>query len=447
MKKTNELAAAAAFLRQRFPNGGRVLCAVSGGLDSMCLLHFMQELPGFETAAAHFNHRLRGPAADRDEAFVRTWCARRGIAFFAGSGDVRGLMEAEGLSMEEAARKLRYEFLRGTMEQEGFDAVLTAHHADDNAETVLLNLVRGTGLKGLCGIPQERAGIVRPFLEIPRAELAAYAAAHEIPYAEDGTNADPEAAARNLVRLQVMPLLRQVNPRAMENMARAASRLREVEEGLSDLTERYLRRASLQHGRVTISLRDLAEVPLCLRPQVFLGLFDLLGVGRRDIGAVHLEALEQLWNSHGNDARISLPHGVTARLAASRLMLETLPPPLSRAELVKGCPLKWGDYKITLLDHRDGAGLALRPGAEPVAVGPCPAGERLHLPGNGGSRTIKRLCLDRRISLADRDRLPAVYVNDRLAAVWPLGVDRDFTLEGSEFRFIRIIKETEEKQV
>ena len=448
MKKTNELLAAKTFLQARFPQGGRMLCAVSGGLDSMCLVHFMAGQPGFETAAAHFNHQLRGPAADRDEDFVRSWCAEEGIPFFTGTGDTPALMEAEGLSAEEAARKLRYEFLRETARREGYDAILTAHHADDNAETILLHLVRGTGLKGLCGIPQERGGILRPFLEIPRQELAEYAAAHHIPHVEDETNADPEAAARNLIRLRVMPLLQQVNPRAVEHMIKIASVLREVEEGLSDLTERCLHRVSVQPGRVSVRLGDLTEVPLCLRPQVLLGMFDLLGVGRRDIGAVHLEALNRLWNSHGNDARISLPRGVTARLAASRLILETLPPPLSRAQLVKDCPLRWGIYTITLLDHREGEGLALCSGPEwePVSVAPCPAGERLTLPGSSGSRTIKRLCLDRHIGLAQRDQLPAIYVQERLAAVWPLGVDQEFMQAGTACRFIQIINETEEKK-
>ena len=314
-----------------------MLCAVSGGLDSMCLLYFLDTwgpTAGFTAAAAHFNHQLRGETADRDEDFVRTWCAERNIPYYAGRGDTRALMASEGLSMEAAARKLRYAFLEETAERAGFDAILTAHHADDNAETVLLNLIRGTGSAGLAGIPAQRGNLFRPFLQITRDTLAAYAAAYQIPYVEDETNACADAAERNLLRLEVMPLLRRINPRAAEHMSAAAGRLREMETGLGDLTARYLRAASCRPGRVTIPLGKLAEVPEFLRPKVLLGLFDLLGTGRRDIGAVHLEAIGRLWRSHGNDARISLPHGVTARLAASRLILETLPPPRTRAELV-----------------------------------------------------------------------------------------------------------------
>lgn len=445
----SELLSARRFLRTHFPEGERVLCAVSGGLDSMCLLHFLTTWGpgrGFCAAAAHFNHGLRGQAADRDQQFVENWCAQRSIPCFTGSGDTRALMEREGLSLEEAARRLRYAFLEETARREGFDAILTAHNADDNAETVLLHLVRGTGLKGLSGIPQRRGNILRPFLEITRAELAEYAAAHHIPHVEDETNADPEAAARNLVRLQVMPLLRQLNPRAVEHMTSAAARMRETEEGLEDLTERYLRRAFVRPGRVSIALSVLAEVPEFLLPQVLLGMLEQLGVGRKDVGAVHLEAIRKLWNSHGNDARISLPHGVTARLSDSRLVLETSPAPLSRTELVKNRPLFWGDYTVTLLDRREGPGLALGPGAEweHVSVAPCDPAARLTLPGARGGRTVKRLCLDRHIPLAERDGLPAIYLGDRLAAVWGLGVDQEFAPEGEPCRFIQIMKNTEE---
>ena len=408
MTTRNELPAAGAFLLERFPRGGRVLCAVSGGLDSMCLLHYLDtwgRAHGFAPAAAHFHHQLR-KAADADQRFVEDWCAARHIPCFTGSGDTRALADAEGLSAEEAARKLRYGFLEETARREGFDAILTAHHADDNAETMLLNLVRGTGLRGLAGIPRQRDGILRPFLEISREDLAAYAAAHHLPHVEDETNTDPDAAARNLVRLQVMPLLRRLNPRAAEHMARTAARLAEMDTGLSDLTERYLRAVRVQPDRVTISLANLAEVPEFLRPQVLLGLFDMLEVGRKDIGAVHLEALERL----------------------------------------KNCPLCWGDYTLTLLDHREGPGLALQPGPEweHVSVAPCDPGARLTLPGERGGRTVKRLCLDRHISLSERDRLPALYLGDRLAAVWGLGVDTEFAPEGTPCRFIQIKKKTEE---
>ena len=436
--------------------GETVLCAVSGGLDSMCLLSMLRawcEERGGRLAAAHFNHRLRGGAADRDEGFVREICAQWGIPLTVGRGDVREHAKKEGLSIEEAARDLRYAFLRRTAEELGCGRIYTAHHADDNAETVLLDLIRGTGLSGLTGMDWQREGLCRPLLGITRAELEDYAARWEVPHIEDETNADPGAAGRNLLRLQVMPLLKELNPRAVEHICAAARRLREADRSLeADAAERTAH-VEVRDGRVTLSMDALAQAPEAVRPRMLLRLFDLLGVGRRDIGAVHLEALMDLARrtACGKEGRLSLPHGVTARYCRRRLILETRPQALAEVRLVPGRPLRWGDYTLTLLDAPEGGdGIAFcwqgGPGEDPVVtVGPCPPGERLALPGAKGSRSVKRLCLDRGIALEERDRLPAVYVGGELAAVWRLGVDRDFAPEGREpVRSIKIEKHTEE---
>lgn len=436
--------------------GEKVLCAVSGGLDSMCLLHMLDAWcrgRGGQAAAAHFNHRLRGGAADRDEAFVRETCEAWGIPLTAGQGDVREHARRNGLSIEEAARALRYAFLRRAAAEAGCRRLYTAHHADDNAETVLLNLIRGTGLKGLTGMDWERDGLCRPLLGVTREELEAYAAQWGIPHVEDATNADPEAAARNFLRLQVLPLLKELNPRAVEHIGQTAGRLRGVDRSLDEDAAARTAHVEVQEGRVTLSMDALAQAPAAVRPRMLLRLFDLLGVGRKDIGAAHLEALMDLTRrtAWGKEGRLSLPHGVTARYCRRWLILETRPPLPTEAQLAPGRPLRWGDYTLTLLDRRgDGEGIAFfwqgRPGQSPVVtVAPCPPGERLSLPGAQGGRSVKRLCLDRGISLAERDRLPAVYVGGRLAAVWRLGVDKAFARPGeAPCRFIKIEKHIEE---
>lgn len=431
--------------------GQRVLCAVSGGLDSMCLLHMLKawcEERGGQAAAAHFNHCLRGAAADRDEEFVRETCARWGIPLAVGREDVRAFAKGEGLSVEEAARNLRYAFLRRTAADRKCKRLYTAHHAGDNAETVLLNLIRGTGLTGLTGMDWERDGLCRPLLGVTREELEAYAAEWKIPHIEDATNADPDAAARNLLRLQVMPLLKELNPRAVEHICGTARRLRGVDRSLEQDAAARMAHVEAQEGRVTLSMEALAAAPAAVRPRMLLRLFDLLGAGRKDVGAAHLEALMDLARrtAWGKEGRLSLPHGVTARYCRRWLILETRPQILTEVQLVPGRALRWGDYALTLLDRPEGEGISFfwrgRPGQSPVVTAaPCPPGERLTLPGARGSRSVKRLCLDRRISLAVRDRLPAIYVEGKLAAVWRLGVDAAFAPEGREpCRFIKIEK-------
>ena len=161
--------------------GVRVLCAVSGGVDSMYLLHRMTALGaqrGFAVGCAHFNHGLRGAESDRDEAFVRAQCKKLGVPFYAGRGDVASV---RGMGTEAAARKLRYAFLAQCAQAHSYDWIATAHTADDNAETLLLNLARGCGLRGLTGIPPRRGNLLRPMLDtLDESDLASRKVLNEI---------------------------------------------------------------------------------------------------------------------------------------------------------------------------------------------------------------------------------------------------------------------------
>lgn len=444
MATMNELPAARTFLRRNFPQRGRVLCAVSGGLDSMCLLHFMTRQPGFTVAAAHFNHRLRGLLADRDEAFVRGWCAARGIPFFAGAGDTRAFAAAEGRSIEEAARTLRYAFLEQTAEAEGFAAVLTAHHADDNAETMLLNLIRGAGTAGLTGIPPRRGIICRPFLRISRKTLAAYGERHGLSHAEDETNQE-DAAARNVLRHQVFPVLRELNSRAVENMSFTASVLARENAALEWLARDLAGQAEKTGNGLSIVCGALLEAPPPVAERAVLQLLAMAAGVRKDLASAHVEAVLELAERGRNGAEASLPYGLTACRRANRLEIARRLP-LEPAVLEQGRPLRWGGYTLTLLDRRIGTGLALCPGGERVTVGPCIPGAGLALPGGNGKRSVKRLCLDRGVGLSERESLPAIFVNGHLAAVWRLGVDAEFLPEGEACRFIQIIKHTEENR-
>ena len=195
------------------PKSGIVLCAVSGGKDSMCLLEMLRGLApvyGFELCCAHFNHKLRGKESDRDSAFVEAYCKERDIPCYVGSDDVSAYAEENGLGIEEAARTLRYAFLEKTADEIGALCIATAHTAPDNAETLLLNLVRGSGLKGLCGIPPVRGKIIRPLLQTTGEEVLKYLEEKGIPHVEDSTN-ETDDYTRNRLRHRVVPELRSLN--------------------------------------------------------------------------------------------------------------------------------------------------------------------------------------------------------------------------------------------
>ena len=439
------------------------ICAVSGGPDSMCLLYILniwREKCEFDLIAAHFNHELRENAA-RDEKFVRDWCAEKNIKFIAGRENIKAFAAREKLSIEEAARIARYRFLKNLAREYRADWIYTAHHADDNAETVLLNLIRGTGIAGLTGMKFEDNGIRRPFLDIARDDLQAYAELNNIKYIHDESNFDPDAAARNFLRLKIMPLLKEINSKATEHIGAAARRLERIDDALdADAKERVLKNPEkTRDGRVILPVKILREANDAVRPKMILYALDELGIGRKDIGAAHLDAIEKLYinNIGGREKRLNLPYNIIVYHDQDRIIFERRPRKLTEIELTPGIELNWGDYKLLLYEDynnininniknglifnrskRDERGELIE--RDLITVKSCALGERLFLPGANGSRSVKRLCLDKKINLSERDGLPAIYINGILAGVWRLGVDAAFTPEDRLCRFVKIEK-------
>ncbi len=221
------------------PRGARLVCAVSGGADSMCLVHLVLKA-GYDVTAAHFEHGIRGAESLRDAAFVEAWCREQDIPFVLGHGDAPAYAAERGLSLEEAARELRYAFLLETAGKLGADYILTAHNRDDNAETLLFNLTRGAGTAGLGGIPPRRGLLWRPLLMVSRAEIEAYLRENRIPHVEDSSNRSDDYT-RNQIRHRIVPLLRDINPRFDEAAARTARLARQDEDCLAALADAFIR--------------------------------------------------------------------------------------------------------------------------------------------------------------------------------------------------------------
>ncbi len=230
--------------------GDRVIVALSGGADSVCLLDILvslKELLGIDIFAAHFNHCIRGEEADRDEAFVTDICDKLAISLFLGREDVPAEAAQTGESVELCARRLRYAFLeRGAASINGAK-IATAHHMGDNAETVLWNLARGSGIDGLSGIPVKRGEIIRPLLCVTREEIEAYCADRGLRYVTDSTNLS-DGYTRNRLRHQVVPVLCELNPGAIGNIARTSGLMREADEYLNKISAKELKDAETEYG-------------------------------------------------------------------------------------------------------------------------------------------------------------------------------------------------------
>jgi tRNA(Ile)-lysidine synthase len=219
-----------------------VFVAVSGGIDSMVLLHLFKA-SGYNVTAVHVNFGLRGSESDQDEAFVKDRCARLGIACLTKAVETKNYATRKGLSVQMAARDLRYQWFHELMRSTPGSVVATAHHVNDSGETMLLNIVRGTGIDGLTGIPLSNHGIIRPLAFATRKEIGDYAAEQSITWREDESNLN-DHYQRNFLRHRVMGLLKQLNPSLEETLSKNFSRLGAekelMERSLSDLKENFL---------------------------------------------------------------------------------------------------------------------------------------------------------------------------------------------------------------
>ncbi len=276
----------------------RVLAAVSGGPDSMALLHLLAEiLPPSRLAVAHVHHGTRGRASDRDEALVRRAARGLGLAFLSAR-----LAKAETPPSEDALRQARYRALEVLARRAGASLIATAHTADDQAETILLRLARGTGLAGLAGIPESRPMarllLIRPLLNIPKQELVRYLRRHRIRFAVDASN-QRLRYARNRVRHRVLPELRRLNPRAAEALLRLSGQAAAAADFLR-LGARHAGRGLIRRSRgsVRVDLAGLHRLHPALRPLVWQ---EACG---RSLDADHRKALESLKGT------LSLPGGL-----------------------------------------------------------------------------------------------------------------------------------------
>ncbi len=237
------------------PTSREALVALSGGADSVALLRALVEL-GYRCTAAHCNFHLRGEESDRDEAFARRLCGSLGVELETAHFDTRQYAESHGVSVEMAARQLRYAFFNEVLRKRGIDSVAVAHHRSDNVETILLNTIRGTGIKGMLGMPYRRDRVVRPMLDADKSQIVGYLKAKGQDWVDDSTNQVADVK-RNVVRLRLMPLLRELNPAIEDTLLANAGRLAEAYNFIRDHSAagKY---AATDHGAtLTIAKADV----------------------------------------------------------------------------------------------------------------------------------------------------------------------------------------------
>ncbi|MCH5174410.1 MAG: tRNA lysidine(34) synthetase TilS [Prevotellaceae bacterium] len=261
MKKTEEKVKEFICQHHLLTVGARVVVGVSGGADSVCLAYMLGKL-GYEVVAVHCNFHLRGEESMRDERFVEGLCERLGLVYRKVDFDTERHAEQQKVSIEMAARELRYRAFRNIKDEHCAEAVAVGHHQDDNAETMMLNLVRGSGIKGLCGMQPRNGDIVRPLLCLTRQEVTAYLQEAGLDYVTDGTNAK-DIYARNKVRLNVMPMLESINKGAMQNIVSTMDNLNEVQKVYRRAMDDAIRDCCRykENGEIHIIIYMLRQLP------------------------------------------------------------------------------------------------------------------------------------------------------------------------------------------
>ena len=404
------------------PPGSRVLCALSGGADSVCLLgalYQLREKLGFSLLAAHYNHNLRGEESLRDEHFVRELVKTRfpEIELHVSGGDVSAHARKTGTGLEETAREMRYAFLRETAERANAHFIATAHTADDNAETVLLHLARGTGLQGLTGISPVRGSIIRPLLTATRQDVENFLSTNDLPHVEDSSNCD-DYFARNRVRHQVIPVLEGLYPGFSRRVTENAAHLREDLDFLNHLGTELAAQAEEVPGGFAIPARKLSASPRPIAIRAVRQLLARLRGGDDTCAASHLESILALCRSDSPSGEAHLPDGLLAFRVYDTLHL-------SRA-----LPRRDWDVEITPCVYegqtQTGSELWLSLEKTPgLRVRTRLEGDALKLPGRP-TKSLKKWLIDLKIPRHDRDFLPVLTVGGKAAAAALVGPDEAF---------------------
>ncbi|MDH4179018.1 MAG: tRNA lysidine(34) synthetase TilS [Armatimonadota bacterium] len=435
--------------------GDLVVVALSGGPDSTALLHALVQIKGrhrFRLRVAHVHHGIREADADTDARAAAAFARKVGVPFSQHRADVPAYAESHGLSMEAAAREVRYRLLESTANRFGANRIATGHTANDQAETILLNLLRGTGPRGLAGIPPVRGRIIRPLLGVTREAVQHYCDSQQLPYRIDASNRDV-AFARNRVRHELMPVLERFQPTLVSTLSRLAEIMRAEDDLLSEQADNALRGvASQRPGEVGILLSLFGALPSALQRRVIRAAIAKVKGDELDIELERVDALLHLALEGRTGALVELPGGLRAERTYGEVVIAPAPTrkAVSTQEWTLPVPgrvlLRDLGFDIAASRSR-----AKRPPPSPMAAllnaakigGPLRVrtrrrGDRFRPIGMKGTVKLQDFFVNAKVPRAQRDGVPLVLSGDEI--VWVVGyrVSEGFKVTEKTRRSIRL---------
>lgn len=426
---------------QLLPPHTRVLLAVSGGADSMTMLHLFKRIWA-DIVVAHCNFHLRGAESDADETFVRQTCNQQDIPLHVAQFDTNAHARQHGISVEMAARELRYQFFEQLANQHGYQRIAVAHNLDDQAETLLLNLLRGTGIRGLAAMHPLSGRIIRPLLFAPRADIERYAQLHRINYRTDSTNASTDYK-RNKLRLNIMPLLRDINPSASQSIATTANRIQQamllLDEQMANIAQRAL--STNAHGHTLIAIDAL--------PQNAAGqMFIVEELMQRGLSAGQAEQAAALINAP-TGRRVETDNLCIIRNRQHLVLSPFAPPPTETlidsdcSEMLHPVHLRLTTLPATPLTPADRrpqvAMLDLQHVQFPLHLRPWQAGDRFSPLGMRGTKKLSDFLTDQKIP-AHLKQQALVLTDAHNRVVWVVGhrIDTRYAIRSSTQNMLKV---------
>jgi tRNA(Ile)-lysidine synthase len=437
--------------------GERVVAAVSGGADSMALLHALWEMRRefrLHFVVAHLDHGLR-PEAAQEKSFVRKAAAELGVPFISRKADVRQKQLDERLTLQEAAREARYAFLQEAAKAQRATKIALGHTADDQAESIMMRLLRGSGTRGLAGIPPVRGGIfIRPLIEVWRKEVESFLEERKVTYLTDPSNRSPHFL-RNRVRHELLPILQQYNPRFRQTLVQMADLFRLEEnfwQGMMEEKFPALVRARKKDS-LTLDIPSLAAQPLPLRLRYFRHAIEKLLGNLRRVSLPHILLMDSLLQNPEPNKCLQLPQGLCVTKAYQALTLTR-----SREEAVPfehvvpgpgyvEIPEIGRTMRFQVEEGRPGVrfenscGVALLDYDTidfPLTLRSPRAGDRFQPLGMEGEKKVKDLFIDCKIPAAQRKRIPLLFKEDRLLWVAGIRLDHRARLKPETQRVLRV---------
>lgn len=399
----------------------KLIVGVSGGADSVCLLFvlrmYQQEVP-FEMRVVHVEHGVRGEESLRDAAFVKALCREWKIPCEVRCVDVPLIAKEKKISVEEAGRKVRYEAFESAGQDWGAYKIAVAHNQNDQAETMVWNMTRGSGLTGAGGIRPVRGNVIRPLLSCSRKEIEQYLLENGIVWHEDRTNRETEYT-RNCIRQHILPVMeKELNAKSVEHLARLGEELQRTDQFLDELAQKALERSViLEAQRAVIDLERFQGEEVLIQERILRKCLEQIGCGLRDLGRIHVEEILELCKGQSG-RRVSLPGGWQARKSFGHIYLETEDYVKEQAEIVLESRIfsynqeiipqkkytKWLDYdKI-----KDGLCLRTR---QP--------GDYLIIDQKGGKKKLKTYFIEEKVPVEQRSQIQLVAAGSEI--LWVIG--------------------------